>query len=224
MPFNRVNNLKSTSFFLAILQSMKKEEDEEGKVKQAGEEETALTKEEKEKEDEKMKKYNRYLKQIVAPEVSSCWIPGLLLVPIPEAGWFLGYVDIAFFACFLYVIGSVFYVVDSFYLWVRFNPDYTDDAYNPAIYLNTISAAVFVINALVCFLDWYLQVQQLSAMNMFVDEELTAGLHISDIPMRITWYYFLNNFFFLGAAVIYLIQGMWWEDSNTDLQDCSDRL
>lgn len=227
MPFNRVNNVKATSVWLAVLQSKAKEEAAQRASAAAGNQQE-LGKNEAgtptSSVDRKQKQFNRYLKAIVNPELSSCWIPGILIVPIPEAGWFLGYVDVAFWAIGLYVIGSLFYVIDSFYLWYRINPSYTDDSLNPAVYLNTISALMFVINALVCFLDWYLQVQQLSAMNLFIDEELTGGLHITDIPTRITWFYFFNNFFFLGAAVIYLIQGIWAEDPNTDLQGCSGNL
>ena len=46
------------------------------------------------------------------------YVPGLNLVPIPEAGIF-GKFDIAFQAVFLYVLGSIFYVADSFYIWPR---------------------------------------------------------------------------------------------------------
>lgn len=214
MPFNRVNNIKATSFWLALLQSeAKKEADRQSSI--------ALGHPPEQNEEKKM---NRYIKALIDPQQPYCWVPGILVVPIPEAGFFLGYVDVAFWATFLYVVGSIIYVADCFYLWVRFNPDYTDDANNPAIYLNTFAAAMFVFNALVCFLDWYLQVQQLSAMNMFIDEELTGGLHVSDIPMTITWYYFFNNLFFLGAAVIFLIQGIWAEDISTDLEDCVGHL
>lgn len=43
------------------------------------------------------------------------FIPGLMLIPIPEAGCIAGYVDIAFHAVILYVLGSLVYVIDSFY-------------------------------------------------------------------------------------------------------------
>jgi hypothetical protein len=214
MPFNRVNNVKATSMWLALLQSTVAEEEA------SEEEQKEITPEEA----ERRKRIKGYLKTISNPKAMKWWIPGLLVVPIPEAGWFLGYVDVAFWATFLYVVGSVFYVVDSFYLWVRYNPAYSDDALSPGVYLNTAAAAIFVINALVCFLDWYLQIQQLSAMNFFVEEELTGGLHVTDVPTKLTWYYFLNNFFFLAAAVIYLVQGMWMEDESTDLQGCAAKL
>ena len=44
------------------------------------------------------------------------YYPGLNLVPIPEAGMF-GHFDVAFQAVFLYLVGSIFYVLDSFYIW-----------------------------------------------------------------------------------------------------------
>lgn len=216
MPFNRINNVKATSVWLAMLQTYA---DEEDNLSSTESDKSPLTEEQL-----KERRLKKYLKAIEKHHISTCWIPGILVVPIPEAGWFLGYVDVAFWATMLYVIGSVFYVVDSFYLWYRVNPAYTDDANNPAIYLNTLSAVTFVLNALVCFLDWYLQVRQLSAMNYIVDEDLTGGLHVSDIPTKITLYYFLNNFFFLGAAVIFMIQSIWWENPNADLQNCSPSL
>jgi len=43
------------------------------------------------------------------------YIPGLMLIPIPEAGCIAGYIDIAFHAAFLYVLGSLVYVIDSFF-------------------------------------------------------------------------------------------------------------
>jgi len=215
MPFNRINNVKATSLWLAILQRAENEERESKARASEGLVSKEIT--------EKQRKYYNVLRALTYAR-DSCWIPGINIVPIPEAGWFLGYVDVAFWATFLYLFGSILYVVDSFYLWVRVNPDYTDDAWNPAIYLNTMAGAMFVLNALVCFLDWYLQVRQLSAMNYFIDEDITGGLHISDIPTKITWYYFLNNFFFLGAAIIYLMQALWAENANLDLEHCADKL
>jgi hypothetical protein len=33
-------------------------------------------------------------------KISTVYIPGMMLIPIPQAGWCLGYVDIAFWAVF----------------------------------------------------------------------------------------------------------------------------
>jgi len=68
--------------------------------------------------------------------------------------------------------------------------------------LNTLAAALFVINAIVCMLDWWLQIKQLSIRNLLVDESMTGGLQVSEIPKKISMFYFRNNFFFMGAAVV----------------------
>lgn len=147
-----------------------------------------------------------------------------MIVPFPQAGLILGYLDIGYWAAVSYVVGSIFYVVDSFYLWPRVYPNYTDDAGDPGIYLNTISAGVFVINALLCFLDWYLQKLQLSVMNLVVKDDITGGFELESINFNISMYYFFNNFFFLGAATIFMIQSFWAENPSTDLQGCNDSL
>lgn len=196
MPFNRVNDLKALSNLILLLSA------------------TA----DKSSEEESLKSPKRLLGK---QDQSTFWIPGLLIIPFPEAGWLLGYIDVAYWACFLYVLGSLFYVVDSFYMWGTVYPEYTDDSFNPAIYWNTIAVVTFVVNALVCFLDWYLQVKQLSTMNIIAEEDITIPLQLSDIPNAITWHYFFNNLFFLGAAVVYLIQAIWMENPNSDLYNCS---
>ncbi len=152
------------------------------------------------------------------------YYPGLMLIPIPEAGFCLGHIDMAWWAVFLYLLGSIVYVVDSYYLWGLTNPYYSDDAENPENYLNTLAALLFVINAVVCFVDWWLQFKQLSAMNLLYDESLTGGVHISDVPHKMSVYYFYNNLFFLGAAVIYMIQSIWDENPNTDIYECNVKL
>jgi hypothetical protein len=219
MPFNRITLGKSFVAWLAVLQS----KDQQAKVKSfTNVEKTETvdlllprTRSVSENEDEDIKAERRPFRKPL-----KFWFPGLLLIPIPEAGWFLGYVDIAYWAVMTYVIGSVTYLIDSFYLWPRFYPDYTDDAANPAIYWNTVSAALFVFNALTCILDWYLQKKQLSFMNMTIEDEMMGIVEFSDISSKITRYYFMNNLFFLAAALVFLIQGIWMEDIRTDATHC----
>jgi len=134
-------------------------------------------------------------------KISTVYISGMMLTHIPQAGGCLGYVDIAFWAVFLYLLGSIVYTIDSFYLWPALYPAYSDDSLNPSNVLNTLAAALFVINAIVCILDWWLQIKQLSIMNLLVDESMTGGLQVSEIP-KISMFYFRNNFFFMGAAVV----------------------
>lgn len=196
MPFNRVTDLKATVLWLLILNK----ENEDRKYEQS--------------EDKSVKRVHKI----------PTYIPGLMLIPIPEAGWINGYVDMAFWAVFLYVLGSVFYVIASGYEWVSVNPDYTDDALNPANYMNTLAAVLFVANAIICFVDWHLQYKQLSAFNMSSDDDISGGLVVEEIPQKLSMYYFYNNLFFLGAAVVYMIQSIWMENPNTDIYDCSDTL
>ncbi len=61
---------------------------------------------------------------------------------------------------------------------------------------------------------------QIGAMNLMVSEQNTGGLVLSEIPHKISLYYFYNNFFFLGAAVVYLIQSIWFENPGSDLLSC----
>lgn len=217
MPFNRINLLKALSSWLSVLQTSDSSQPwkEKKRARTATEQESLLSSiHEEGDEDQICKPIRRPLKY---------WIPGLLVIPIPEAGPILGYIDIAYLAVISYVIGSVVYVVDSFYLWYSFNPSYTDDALNPAIYLNTIAAGIFVINALICILDWYLQVKQLSCMNLNIDNNNNNPMGViefNDISSKITMYYFYNNLFFLAAALVFLIQGIWQEDHRTDKTNC----
>jgi hypothetical protein len=106
-------------------------------------------------------------------------------------------------------------------LWPYFYPASTDDPIDPGVYLNTAAAGLFVVNALLCFLDWYMQREQLSVMNMIVDENITGGFQLQSISTKITWYYFFNNIFFLAAALVFLIQAFWWENSALDIYHCS---
>eukprot|EP01034_Spumella_vulgaris_P026088 gene26088-32618_t len=64
---------------------------------------------------------------------------------------------------------------------------------------------------------------QIGAMNLMVSESNTGGLVLSEVPQKISVYYFYNNFFFLGATIVYLIQAIWFEDYSTDLLDCTSR-
>ncbi len=200
MPFNRVTDMKSMVLWLLILQ-----EDEEANK-------AAMNLEHVDP--------NNAVKIRAVPT----YYPGFMLLPIPDAGFCLGHVDMAWWAVFLYLLGSIVYVIDSYYIWLLTDPEYSDDGANPAIYLNTLAALLFVINAIVCFVDWWLQFKQLSAMNLLFDESLTGGVHISDVPHKMSVYYFYNNLFFLGAAVVYMIQAIWMENAATDLLDCNVNL
>ena len=195
MPFNRVNNAKAINFWLLILSST-------SKIKSRKSERT----------------------DPIETSVSEWWCPGMMVVPLPQAGWLLGYWDMGFWAALFYVLGSVVYVIDSFYLWPYFYPESTDDPADPGVYLNSIAAILFVINALLCILAWYMQREQLSVMNMIIDDSITGGFQFQSVSAKITWYYFFNNFFFLGATVVFLIQAIWMENYDLDIYNCSDGL
>jgi hypothetical protein len=197
MPFNRVNATRAINLWLLILSSSKKRKKKNDST--SNEDQT-----------EKTLKFE-----------SGWWMPGMMVVPLPQAGCILGYWDMGYWAALAYVLGSVLYVVDSFYLWPYFYPASTDDPIDPGVYLNTAAAGLFVVNALLCFLDWYMQREQLSVMNMIVDENITGGFQLQSISTKITWYYFFNNIFFLAAALVFLIQAFWWENSALDIYHCS---
>lgn len=130
----------------------------------------------------------------------------------------IGYVHVAFWAVFLYVLGSIVYVIDSILLWPMFNPSYSDDFMNPAIYLNLVGAAIFVIDAIVCFLDWHLQIQQIKKAEKLAKGDLLTA--IAGISHSTSWLYFYNNIFFLAAAMIYIIQAVWYRAIADDLLRC----
>jgi hypothetical protein len=200
MPFNRVNNAKAINLWLLVLSAYKPAKKEKRFAKSESPDDDEVTK------------------------PPACWCPGMMVVPLPQAGWFLGYWDMGYWAALFYVLGSIVYVIDSFYLWPYFYPASNDDPADPGVYWNTVASSLFVINALLCFLDWYMQREQLSVMNMIVDESVTGGFQLQSVSTKITWYYFFNNFFFLGAAVVFLIQAMWMENYDWDIYHCSDGL
>eukprot|EP01038_Epipyxis_sp_PR26KG_P006824 gene6824-9343_t len=166
------------------------------------------------------------------------YIPGLMLIPMPSLGIILGYIDYSFWAAFLYVVGSVFYVLVSFYGWSSYYPNGKDDSNSPGNYWNTCASVTFLANAIVCIVDWWMQKRQLSLMNLLIENqnEVTAtsencngviavgntNLKVSAIPTHISWYYFWNNIFFLFASILYVIQAMWMENPRTDFYGCNN--
>lgn len=129
---------------------------------------------------------------------------------------------IAFWSVFLYVVGSVVYLADSFLLWPRFNPDYSDDGGNPAIYLNTFGAIIFAVDASTCFLDWHVQVQQIRIAEKIAKGDTLA--EIAGISQTTSWLYFYNNIFFLAAALIYLVQALWYRELAINLTLCREMM
>ena len=101
MPFNRVNTQRVATVWLQIMRTKEPLSD-------------SVTPNDQPETSEKKMKLPTY-------------IPGLNLVPIPEAGIF-GKFDVAFQAVFLYVLGSIFYVADSFYIWPRLQLQPDDDS------------------------------------------------------------------------------------------------
>lgn len=141
------------------------------------------------------------------------YTPGLLLIPHPERGLIFGYVDFTFQAALSYIIGSVVYLIDSVYMWKSFQFVPSDDANQPSNYLNIGGAAYFIINALLCLWDNYLQHQHHSALNIDF-EESSRGLIVADIPWKGQFIDLSSNIFFLIAAVLYVVSGSWWSDKS----------
>jgi hypothetical protein len=129
-----------------------------------------------------------------------------------------GFIYVAFWSVFLYVLGSIVYLIDSLLLWPRYNPNFSDDYNNPAIYLNTVGAAIFVLDAIVCFIDWYLQSQQIAYAEKIAKVDLLTS--IVGISPSTSWLYFFNNIFFMAAALICMIQAVWYRAIAEDLVRC----
>lgn len=226
MPFNRIGVLKAVATWLSVVQW--KEQNKKRLHYKPGEgiEDYQASLLEGDQYAEKRKPEKEDISKIRIPDRKPLkyWVPGLLIVPIPEAGPILGYIDISYLAVLSYIIGSVFYVLAGLYEWAAVNPSYSDDANDPGIYLNTIAAGLFVVNALICFIDWYYQRKQLTLMNMNIDDEILGSIQIGEINERVQLYYFLNNLFFMAAAMVFLIQGIWYEDKATDTTHCVPHL
>ena len=109
------------------------------------------------------------------------------------------------------------YEVQNYYFDASTTPP--PDSY-PGPVLNLVAAVIFVVNALFCILDWWLQRKNLSIMNMNLTTDKSAVV-LSDIPFRMSIYYFINNLFFLAAAIIYTIQGIWEVNPFTDIYNCN---
>lgn len=200
MPFNRVNTHRVALDWLKVFRGSHVGETEEG-----NEEINA-------KDSEGVPLHLKYVPK---------YIPGLLLIPHPEDGPILGYLDISFLACAVYIIGSIIYLVDSVFLWKRVSNrwDENDDGLTPGNYLNLAASCLFVCNAMLCFLDGYLQGRQRSSMNWeYCNND--HDIHVVPISSKELFINFMNNIFFLFASLLYVLLGLWWLDPNTDTGDC----
>lgn len=221
MPYNKVNDVHKLNVFLAL------ENAEHKKQALAASNPTHP------------QLISRALEDTTPAPTLPMYIPGMLVVPIPDAGCILGRVDMSFWAVFIYVIGSVVYMIDSLLLWKDLNTNYSDDALNPALSLNTAASALFVLNAVVCFFDWWLQTKQLSvydipeinrsrdgASSVVTTERESRRTTGEDFPLPnvSTMYYFINNMFFMTAAMVFMVQSMWWENARLDIWDCSESM
>lgn len=138
------------------------------------------------------------------------YTPGFNLIYIPGAGRIFGLVDVGFIASVFYLIGSILYLVDSIVMChLSFDINTVDDMTNPVVYLNTWAAIVFVINAILCFIEWWLQIKQIAAMNMYIDVNMPNKMFFTRIPSYLTACYFYNNVFFMAAALVYVVQGLY---------------
>lgn len=152
------------------------------------------------------------------------FIPGLLLVPNPSAGILLGYLDISFLGLFGYIVGSVVYVASAV-MYMEESDDYLPIA--PGNYNNILAALIFLIDAIICLLDSWLQYKMQSTYNYTTSISSkkvhpigTVQVDVESLPFKSVLYDAINNFFFLGAALVYVIQGIWMMDPSTDLTHC----
>ncbi len=118
------------------------------------------------------------------------FIPGLLLFPIPKAGRILGYIDVAFWAETSYIIGSIVYLIDSFYLWRLFQLQDHDDGHTPGAIFNLVATVIFIFNGIACFLDWWLQYKQLSVLSLDIKEEAESKpVYLPSFSSKASIYY-----------------------------------
>lgn len=179
--------------------------------------------------------------------------------PLPGQPLWLLNLDVIFWANMAYIVGSIVYVAQAVYYVHRWHQSPFDDDSNPAApsnYLNCAGAALFIVNALACFGDWWLCKRSSSIMNIVLQEDLAQddGVHLLPGPGRsssdfdegskvassealldkrndpalfiqgmndrILNYYWWNNLFFLIAAVIFQIDGVWSLNSSLDATGC----
>jgi len=174
------------------------------------------------------------------------YIPGLLMFPDPSAGFIAGNVDIAFWATLLYPLSSVVYVLAAGFALdpSLFQPvgasnststsvidDYfiTDDdniSATLSFQLNLVAALLLLIDSWICIWDWHIQrtFSTVSIVNatVQVNESQNDLILITELSDTDSVYYFLNNLFFFGSAIIYFMQALWILDVKTDLLHCTD--
>ena len=155
------------------------------------------------------------------------YIPGLHLFPKAEHG-FWGHIDIAFWAAFLYPLSSFFYILSS---PRTIFPEKDDDdtpvnSTKSIVICNLIAATLLLIDALICFIDWEIMRHAgHSAHNTSVTMHRNqVALITHGTTTKLERNYFINNTFFLAAAIIYFIQGIWMENYHTDLERCNPDL
>lgn len=163
------------------------------------------------------------------------WVPGFVLFPLPGQPEWMCDLDPAFWANFLYVAGSVIYVAQGIYWWHAISyPALTEyDDYNPnnpSNYLGLTAAAIFIANALVSFVDWWLCSKQASIMNVMVEnlgdehsDQTKGKFEVEAVSSRILNLYFWNNVFFMGAAVTWIVYQIFYYERSTDVYGCRPR-
>lgn len=179
------------------------------------------------------------------------WVPGWVFMgPLPgQPRWILN-LDVIFWSNVSYIIGSIVYVAQAVYFVHRWHQSSFDDDSNPAApsnYLNCAGAALFIFNALACFVDWWLCKTSSSIMNVILQEDMAQQpgpgrscsdfdegskvaseallldnpvLFIQGMNDKILNYYWWNNLFFLVAAIIFLIDGVWSLNASLDATGC----
>jgi hypothetical protein len=178
------------------------------------------------------------------------YIPGLLMFPDPSAGIIIGYIDIGFWAVFLYPFSSIVYclssgfsldpsllsddvasTVNDTYYYSSTIDDYfiNDDNISNVLsnYLNLVAAVILLFDSWLGMYDWHLQRTYPSLsfrdLDVKVNDSHSDLIIITELSDNDSIYYFLNNLFFFGAAIIYVIQAMWIIDvRRTDLLNCCE--
>jgi len=168
-------------------------------------------------------------------EVPTYSLGYVFLGPLPGQPWWTFNLDMVFHGNLLYVLGSVLYVAQALYYIHSLHLSEWDDDYNPqnpSNYLNLAGSALFIANALVCTLDWWLCKRSACIFNMSVDgtedrmkgpgieEDNLVRIRLIEMSTRLLDLYFWNNVFFMLAAIVFQIAGAWQFNSSLNSGGC----
>ena len=144
--------------------------------------------------------------------------PGLQLIPGPETMGCFRWIDFSFWATFLYVLGSIFYVASCIASPIYMGDD-SNSADSPKLSLT--ASILFLLNAIVSFIDWYFQFRIMSMMNVSITNKGNSEIDDPALFMlrpskMLSMLYLLNNICFLVSSILYVIIDLWSNHPELD--------